>query len=307
MKALLVCFLGIVSGPVMALQVTVTIPPLAAMVKPFLSDGDTVTVLLAPGASPHGFQFRPSHLVALNQADLILTVGSGVDAWVEKPVAQRLAEGNAPQVVSMQKLPGLEVLPKRAMDSKNHHSHPEDAHGHPLSVGHPNLKMDGHTWLSVHNAGLMIAAIGQAMERLQPEKAHYLRQKQLASLDDLAQADAAIRQWLAPVKHEPYLVLHDAYQYFEKRYGLNNQGAIQLSAEVKPSVKRVLLLRERIESDGIRCVFKEPQFSDKQLRYIVRGLSIKIGELDPLGRNEASQSYAEFIQNLAQRYRSCLG
>lgn len=334
MKTLMFILTGLVSWQAHALQVTVTIPPLAAMVKPYLTPDDTLTVLLSPGASPHGFQFRPSHLTALNEADLILTVGSGVDRWADKAIRQMMAERVAsaddkaptPVWVVMQKQPGLAVLPKRATadggDGDAHqHGHEahdaHDSHGHEETETQENqihgdaqtvapLKMDGHTWLSVHNAGLMIEAIGVAIAKLKPQEAERIRAQQETNLVALAEADQAIQTQLASVEKVPYLVLHDAFQYFEKRYHLNNQGAIQVSAEVKPSVKRVLALRQRIQSNGIQCVFKEPQFSDKQLRYITRGLDVKIGELDPLGRNQSHQSYPEFIQGLAMQYRACL-
>lgn len=320
MKALMFVLTWLVSWQAHALQVTVTIPPLAAMVKPYLSPDDTLTVLLSPGASPHGFQFRPSHLTALNEADLILTVGSGVDRWADKPIRQIMAEKEAssdetlPVWVVMQKQLGLVVLPKRtttgeahpASHAHDHEHHPDegdtDTHGDSMAP----LKMDGHTWLSVHNAGLMIESIGVAMASLKPEAVEQVRAQQQANLAAMMAADQTIRAQLEQVEQVPYLVLHDAFQYFEKRYHLNNQGAIQVSAEVKPSVKRVLMLRQRIQQDGIRCVFKEPQFSDKQLRYITRGLDVKIGELDPLGRNQSHQSYPEFIQGLAAQYRACL-
>ncbi|KUJ74730.1 hypothetical protein AVO42_04895 [Thiomicrospira sp. XS5] len=318
MKVLMFVLTGLVSWQAHALQVTVTIPPLAAMVKPYLSGDDTLTVLLSPGASPHGFQFRPSHLTALNEADLILTVGSGVDRWADKPIRQIMAEKETssgetlPVWVVMQKQPGLVVLPKRATTgsahsaSHDHEHHEDEAETETSGESVAPLKMDGHTWLSVHNAGLMIEAIGVAMASLKPEATEQIRAQQQANLADIMAADQTIRAQLEPVEEVPYLVLHDAFQYFEKRYHLNNQGAIQVSAEVKPSVKRVLMLRQRIEQDGIRCVFKEPQFSDKQLRYITRGLDVKIGELDPLGRNQSHQSYPEFIQGLAAQYRACL-
>ncbi len=318
MKTLMFILTGLVSWQAHALQVTVTIPPLAAMVKPYLTEEDTLTVLLSPGASPHGFQFRPSHLTALNEADLILTVGSGVDRWAEKPIRQILSDKKSeknpkgPLLVVMQKQPGLVVLRKRTMTGEPHSASHSHDHEHHQGEGDANedamatLKMDGHTWLSVHNAGLMIEAIGDAIATLKPQNVEQVRAQQQANLMALEEANQAIEAQLEPLEKVPYLVLHDAFQYFEKRYHLNNQGAIQVSAEVKPSVKRVLMLRQRIQQDGIRCVFKEPQFSDKQLRYITRGLDVKIGELDPLGRNESHQSYPEFIQGLANQYRACL-
>ncbi|MPQ96301.1 hypothetical protein F8R15_21185, partial [Thioclava sp. JE_KL1] len=69
-----------------AARVVVTIPPLLSAIKPLLGAQDKFTVLLTRGQSPHGFTMKPSHALALQQADIIVTVGSGVDQWAQKAI-----------------------------------------------------------------------------------------------------------------------------------------------------------------------------------------------------------------------------
>jgi len=101
-------------------------------------------------------------------------------------------------------------------------------------------------------------------------------------------------------------VLHDAFQYFEQTFSLNHRGAVQLSGTTKPSVKRVLQLRDLIKKESIRCVFKEPQFADTQINYITRGLNVGIGSLDPIGLEPNPLPYTEFMAKLANQFASCL-
>lgn len=287
--------------PVQAMQITVTIPPLAVLVKPLLAEEDRLTILLKPGASPHGFQLRPSHLADMSRSDMVLTVGSGVDAWVKKPLSQM---PKIP-VVSMQKLPGLVVFPKRnlALDEGNEH----DAHHHHDSEdAHEAVRQDGHLWLSMHNMRLMMEAVAKALIRLEPQQSGAIKARLREQLKAFEETDAALKQQFKSVQDKKYLVLHDAFQYFEKRYHLNNQGAVQLSAEVKPSIKRVLELRQLIQDRNIQCVFREPQFSDKQLRYIIQDLPVKLGTLDPIGRLNQAQNYPAFLQDLANQFSACL-
>ncbi len=120
---------------------------------------------------------------------------------------------------------------------------------------------------------------------------------------------------LQAVRSVPYMILHDAFQYFEKRYQLTGVGSIQLNPSVSPSLKRVSELRERIKAGQVKCVFKEPQFPAKRVLTVTRGLDVQVGSLDPIGlvtAEEAKQSgrafllYDEFIKRLASQYLQCL-
>lgn len=282
------------------------------MVQPFLTDQDELVVLLEPGTSPHGFQFRPSHLIALQKADLVVALGNSVDSWIEKPLKQRLIEakksGQPFSVIRMQKQPGLVVLPRstlhqrraNVMDDALIEEHMHNAHEHE----HDHDSLDPHIWLSIANAGLMLPAIATQLTQLQPNRATEISAiaKQLRA--DYQQLDQQIANGLDPIKASPYLVLHDGYQYFEHAYGLRHEGVVQVSEELKPSIKQVLALRKAIKDLGIRCVFKEPQFSDKQLRYIIQGLPVTVGELDPLG--QGVMDYRQLMQQLAMSMVRCL-
>lgn len=300
MKQLILLIGWLVSLQAQAIQVTVTIPPLAALVQPYLNKDDRLVVLLTPGMSPHHFQFRPSHLKALHEADLILTVGNSVDHWAKKPIQQVLKQHPHTRHIAMQKQPGLVVLPTREsslltppaveLEAEHHHAH----------------HMDPHIWLSMHNAVLMTKAIGQAWQVLKPLESQKTLAKTQQVLSEMEKLGHQVNSLLAPIRKVPYLVLHDAFYYFEKPYGLNNLGTIQVSAEVRPSIKRVLQLRQLIEKERVQCVFKEPQFPDNQLTYIIRGLDVNIGILDPIGKFEPSKSYIDFIKTLAMQYQTCL-
>src|SRR5690554_3758242 len=88
-------------------KLVVSIPPLAMMVAPLLEPIDEIQVLLTPGATPHGFQLKPSHLKAMAGADLVLSVGTGVDGWLAKSL-----QAHAGAKLNMFAQPGLVKLQK---------------------------------------------------------------------------------------------------------------------------------------------------------------------------------------------------
>ena len=304
--------LSLLSVSVWALTIVATIPPVGSLALPFMSDKDQLSVILTTGQSPHGFQMRPSHRLQLEQADIILAVGTGVDAWSEK-VLKTMPE----KVIWMQKQPGLVKFSQRNDQKWPKHSHSSDAaaehaeheheeheHEHPQST--VEYYQDPHIWLSPKNGELMGNAIAKRLMALEPERSSDIQQKLAAWQERMEALDKKIAAQLAPVKTQPFLVLHDAFQYFEKHYQLNGVGAIQVNPELKPSLKKVLALRAQIQNEGVVCVFKEPQFPEKQVTYLIEGLAVHIGQLDPLGRQAQLQSYEQLLQSLANNFSECL-
>ena len=112
-----------------------------------------------------------------------------------------------------------------------------------------------------------------------------------ASVDRLA---AEIRTQLAPVKARPFIVFHDAYQYFERHFGLNAVGSIADTNAASPSAQRLRDIRGRLKESGAVCVFREPQFDAKFAELVIEGSSAKLGVLDPLGADLAEGPEAYF-------------
>ncbi|MDX1352196.1 MAG: zinc ABC transporter substrate-binding protein [Thiomicrorhabdus sp.] len=297
-----------------AVTVTTSIPPLAGMIAPLLAEDDQLEVILKPGASPHGFQLKPSDLTTLQKSDLVLWVGTPVDNWLQKPI-----DNFKVKALSMQALADVEQLPIRQgglWERKSHkhlHTDHEEAHNHEHSTVMP--KMDGHLWMSLPNAQSLIKAASKQLQQLKPEQAALIEQKTQAWLLKIAQTDLQIQQQLQPVKQVPYMVLHDAFQYFEHRYDLNGVGSIQLNPAVSPSLKRVAELRQKIKHGEVRCVFKEPQFPAKRVSVVTNGLDVQVGSLDPIGLvSKADQQdgaadyllYDVFFKRLASQFYDCL-
>ncbi|WP_051347278.1 zinc ABC transporter substrate-binding protein [Thiomicrorhabdus chilensis] len=302
--------------PLYAVEVTVSIPPLAGIVAPLLEDDDRLNVLLDPGVSPHGFQLKPSHLWALQKSDLVLTVGTPVDAWLDKSLAH-----DSMPVLKMRDLNGVELLPirrggvwEKADQASHDHDHERERDHDEDKVSDALKNYDGHLWLSLHNAKLLIQAVSLHLQSLKPERKHAIERKTEIWLAELERVDQALRQQMALLKDKPFIVLHDAYQYFERYYGLNGVGSIRLNPALSPSLKRIQSLRKKISQHNVHCVFKEPQFPEKRVLAVISGLQVKVGSLDPMGVYQPGtqtievryRPYDELLINMAQAFDACL-
>jgi zinc transport system substrate-binding protein len=126
-----------------------------------------------------------------------------------------------------------------------------------------------------------------------------------AKLDALA---AELGRELQPIADKPYIVFHDAFQYLERRYGLNVVGSVSINPEVPPSAKRLMELRRKVLSLGAVCVFAEPSFDRRLVDNLIEGTTARVGTLDPEGAalEPGPDLYFALMRKLAGSLKSCL-
>nr|MBC8239198.1 zinc ABC transporter substrate-binding protein [Alphaproteobacteria bacterium] len=106
----------------------------------------------------------------------------------------------------------------------------------------------------------------------------------------------------------PYMVLHDAYQYFEARFYTNAQGAIAIAPDRKPGARRIAALRQRLAQGKVRCLFREAHYPAKMVDTLTHGLDVRVASLDPIGRDIAPgpDAYGKLLRQLSGRLENCL-
>ncbi len=286
---------GLAAGP----KVVVSIAPLHSLASGVMAGVATPELLVSGNASPHHFMLKPSQARLLSEADLVLWVGPSIEGFLQRPLRGR-------DDVSLMLLaqPGMSLLEAR---SGGAWQEGHDDHGHHHHHEHEG-DFDGHLWLDPRNAEAAVRALVVRLSALDaPNHARYRAngEQLIARLQAL---DNELAQQLAPLRAKPYLVFHDAYHYFEHRYGLQAVGALTIDPERRPGAKRLQEIRQRIAELRVRCVFSEPQFSPSTVEVVLEGTGARAGVLDPTGAGLApgAELYFELMQNLAQGLRVCL-
>lgn len=179
-------------------------------------------------------------------------------------------------------------------------NHGHDAHGH--------AQFDPHIWLDPRNAGAMARQIEKTLSAADPDNAATYRSNLESTLVRLDALEAEVQTMLDPVKGKGFIVFHDAYQYFEARFGLNAAGSVTVNPDVMPGAERIDEILNKVRKLGATCVFAEPQFEPKLISVVMEGTRAKSGILDPLGAGlEAGpELYFELIREMANSIRSCL-
>lgn len=285
-----------------AATVVVTIAPLAEALKPLLTPNDRIITLLPKGQSPHHFQLKPSNLLDISKADMLVRVGFGVDEWAEKAF---VSAGQTTSLV-FSEVPGLKVLPPRESEyvfGENAHEH-ESHKNHDDAHDQAHFRVDPHVWLDVDNVIRLGAVFIQRAQARWPEQSNALEHRFKQWKHALLEADKAVAKQLQPVQNVPYLVLHDAFHYFEDRYGLNHVAAIRPPSGSGTGLKQMVALHALIQDKKIKCIFKEPQFSSRPIASLAQQGTVKLGELDPLG--DPDTDYPALLKTLSQGFYGCL-
>ncbi len=289
------CVLAAASGQARANIVT-SIRPLG-FIASAIGDGVIATdVLLPDGASPHDYALRPSDIRRIQQADLVIWVGPELEAFLTKPVGT-LPAGKS---LALSALPAIAPLLMKGDDHEEEADHGADDHHH----GEYNM----HIWLSSAIAAQSAIAIHDQLLRLMPDKKSQLDANLLFFTASLTKNDKNIATMLAPVSGKGYFVFHDAYGYFEKKYGLTPLGHFTVNPEIQPGAQALHHIRTQLVEQKAACVFAEPQFRPAVINAVVKGTPVRIGTLDPLGSGIAlgKDSYIDFLLQLTNQYVSCL-
>ena len=169
--------------------------------------------------------------------------------------------------------------------------------------------MDPHLWLDPRNAAAMARIMVIVMANTDPENAVIYRRNGAGLLAELAALDRELRRALGPVTGVPYLVFHDAYGYFEARYGLAASGAVAAGADRPPGARSLSKLRRRIEAGKIACLFTPTESTPALAKTLIEGTAARIGVLDPLGAglDPGPGLYAGLMRRMARSLVGCLG
>ena len=271
-----------------AVKVVVSVLPLHSLVAAVMDGLGTPYLLVRGGASPHDASLRPSDARALSAARLVVWAGPGLETFLAKPLGVLAAEA---RLLTLTESPGLTLL-----------------EWHEGEAGEAGAAINPHLWLDPRNAMVIARLAAQAMSELDPGNAPRYAANLARLLDRLEALDSELAARLAPVAGIPYAVFHDAYRYFEARYGLRRLGAVTIDPSVPPGARRLVELRARLIELAAVCVFAEPQFRPTAIAALVEDTGARAATLDPLGATLAPgpEAYFSLLRNLARDLAECL-
>jgi zinc transport system substrate-binding protein len=247
------------SGHVKAIT---TIAPLGEFVKAVGGDKVNVTILVPPGGEPHTFEPSPSQMRRVADADIYVENGAGLESWMN-------------QIIQVNRRMLL-------VDSSNGVNLIKGADG---GLQTPGLirGVDPHIWLSPRNAKIQVKNICDGLIQVDPPNSDYYLENRDNYLRKLEEIDAYLNSTFIKYQRKKFIVLHPAWSYFARDYGLEE---IAINAEEKePGPKYLKEIIDMARTDNITTIFVEPQFNPNMAEVIAKEINGKVVAIDPLAEN----------------------
>jgi len=261
-----------VTGPE-PLNVAVTLPPQAEMVREVGGDHVVVQIVVPPGADPHTFEPTAGEIVRLSDSTLYFRVGPGLLPF-EDVLVDRLREIE-PGIVVIDSSEGISLLTSTDPDDR----------------GSP----DPHIWLSLRNAEIMTTHVRDALMEADPANADEYRANSDDYISRLQETDVEIRQVLIGSGVRYILVTHPSWGYFARDYGLTQVAIGEEGKE--PTARELEQLVNRAETENIRVIFAEPEFSIRGAEVLAEEINGTVVLVDPL-----AERYLENMRKVAAAF-----
>lgn len=304
-----------VSSWASAPKVAVDIAPLHSVVTQVMKVVGEPELLIQPEASPHNYSLRPSEAEALDEAQVVFWISGELTPWLENSL-ENLA-GSATRV-EMLELAETVKYGFREGATFEVHAHGEhgaegghDEHDEDYQAGHDGHhhgEHDPHAWLDPMNAKIWSAEIAQVLSEVDSANAGVYKNNAKDFAESMDNLIASLQERADRIEGIRFIVFHDAYQYFERRFGLLAAGAISVSDAADPSPARIREIQSMVTELGVTCAFTEPQYDPGLVKTVFEGSEVKtVGVMDPLGADIqiGGGQYSRLLEGLMSSLEKC--
>ncbi|MBV8150230.1 MAG: zinc ABC transporter substrate-binding protein [Candidatus Eremiobacteraeota bacterium] len=249
------------------LTVIATMSTLASIASAVAGPGVPVSTLVPVGASPENYQPTPADIERLRSAGVLIANGAGLESWLEHTIQAAAA----PHLVKVVCTDGLTIID-----------------------GNP------HLWMDPELARAYVTKIRDALISADPSGADGYRSRAADYDKTLVRLVASTRAKIAtiPKANREMIIFHDAFPYYNRRFGIRTLAAVELSPGREPNPSELASIVKLARAHHVRAVFAEPQFSPRLMQTLAQSAGItKVAVLydDTLGTGSQTTDYVGLI------------
>ena len=240
------------------LTVVATTPDLAAVAREIGGDLVTVTALAKPTEDPHFVDAKPSHLVTLNRADVLIEGGAELElGWLpsllDNARNDKIAAGAPGRVVASQGIKMLEV-PTTFDRSKG------DVH----SLGNPHFMLDPL------NVKIIAGEIADHLSQVSPAGAETFKANLKQFDDKVDQKSAEWQKLLEPYKSAKIVTYHKDFVYLGARFNLDIVETLEPKPGISPSPAHLAQVVTTMRNTGAKVILVQPYQNRKTAETVAR-------------------------------------
>ena len=280
--------LAIAPGAARKVRVVATTNDMKWAVEQIGGKNVEVVALMHPLQNPHTVQPRPSFIVQLNRADLLVRIGLDYEeTWlpplVEESRNPKIRRGGVGDVDTSIGIPLLEIPQGRVTREQ----------GEVHIFGNP------HYWLDPENMKIIARNIAEGLKRVDPANAdEYERNlRRLERLmDDLLDETLKLA---APLRGEKFVAYHTTWSYLANRYGFRIIGYLEPKPGIPPSASHLADLIVRMRQEKVKVIIKEPFYENRIPNMVAQRTGAKVVEICPtVGGEPDTETYPKLIRRI---------
>lgn len=255
--------------------------------------GDRVSVeSIARGyQDPHFVEAKPSFLLKLRKADLLIVVGLELEiGWLPPLITQSSnpkIQVSAPGYLDASRFARILEIPNGQVTRAEGDVHPQ---------GNP------HYWLDPDNGLRVAKGIADKLSEMRPNDAAYFAQRYAAFEQRLKQAEQQWQVQMKPYAGRKIVTYHRSWPNFADHFGLNVVGYVEPRPGIPPSPQHTVELIGMMKRDGVKIIVVEPYFDLKTPNSVARDTGGQVVVLTPSvgGEKEITDYFKLFDYDIAK-------
>lgn len=255
-------------------------------------DKAEVITLVPSGTEPHDWEPAAADIRNLEEADLFIYSGAGMEHWVDDV----LASLDNKNLISVEASRGVALR-----DGHSHSHEEEEGAGEPEEEG----QYDPHVWLSPLNAEKEMENIKNAYIKADPDNRDYYEANYELYASRFADLNQKFQDTLSSLPNKDIVVSHEAFGYLCDAYGLNQVGIEGLSPDSEPSPARMAEIIDFVRANHVRVIFFEELVSPKVAETIAKETGSSVQVLNPLEglSDEELESGADYFSVMEENLK----
>lgn len=294
------------------LQVLSTIKPIQALVLAIAGEHVESTQLIPDFASPHHYNFKPSDISRIKQADVIFRIDENFESLLNHAFENKSPNTPIISLADNQQLHLLKRVGKHRHGTKDKqhakHNDKKSEHEHTTNVRDDHQQMDLHIWTSPQNMQILARAITTTLSKLDIKNKPFYEKNLTQFNAELMTLSNEIKAKFLPLKSKPYVVFHNSWQYFSHQFDLEKPVIVDFHEGVSAGTKGIRNIRKMIRAANIQCVLADPSIKPARVKTITEGLQINTGYIDILGAELAlnKNTAVSLLKKVSATIADCL-
>lgn len=231
--------------------------------------GDKISVynMVPSGTEPHDWEPAASDIVNLENADIFVYNGAGLEHWVDNVLGT--LENKSLVVVEASQ--GIELLGSE--DHNHDHGHDHDHH---------HGEFDAHVWTDPLNVKIEMENIMNGLIQIDPANKEYYKENYEKYSDELDILHEEFESTISNLTNRDIVVSHMAFSYMSNAYGLNQIAIDGLTPDSEPNPGRMAEIIDFVKENNIKVIFFEELASPKIANTIANETDAIVDVLNPI-------------------------